>query len=82
MCKDCKCDCKSCKPTNADKWRYTLITTVIFLIVTHPGVYNMTQKLLGKIIKISTNGCPTLAGLLIHATVFTIALRYVMDVNV
>lgn len=80
MCNHCDCSCKNCKPTNMDKWRYTLITTVIFLVVVHPSTYNFVQKLLGRFVRIARNGCPTNAGILIHALVFTLVLRYTMGV--
>jgi hypothetical protein len=67
---------------NSLKWKYTLITTVIFLLVANPYTYQLVQALLGKFVKIaSPSGCPTIAGLFVHATVFTLLLRYVMDIN-
>jgi hypothetical protein len=42
----------------------------------------VVNYLLGKLVKIaSPTGCPTTAGLLIHAVVFTLILRYIMDLN-
>jgi hypothetical protein len=65
------------------KWKYTLITTVIFLIIANPYTYIVVNYLLGKLIKIaSPTGCPTTAGLLIHAAVFTLILRYIMDLKI
>ena len=69
---------------NMKKWKYTLITTVIFLIVANPYTYmfvNMCVKsIFGKRIVIaSATGCPTIIGLLLHAVVFTLLLRWVMD---
>ena len=62
------------------KWKYTLITTVIFLIIANPYTYILVNTLLGKLVKIANPvGCPTIAGLLIHAVVFTLLLRWVMD---
>jgi threonine/homoserine/homoserine lactone efflux protein len=73
-------------PTQSDnlkKWKYTLITTVIFLLIANPYTYMIVQSLLGKFIKIaSPSGCPTIAGLLVHAVVFTLLLRLVMDLKV
>lgn len=79
--------CPSCnkKPTNADKWKYTLLTTLIFILVVHPMTYKLVQKLLGGILgKIADfkTGCPTMLGIAVHAVVFTLILRYIMDVDI
>ena len=81
MCDSCDCACKSCKPSYLDKWRYTLITTLIFLVVVSPLTYGVTQRILGKYISISKGGCPTTIGIMLHAVVFTLALRYFMDLE-
>ena len=82
------CDCekgeKKDYATSAQKWKYTLITTVIFLVVVHPMTYKLVDSLVGGLLfKVaSKSGCPTMAGLLLHAVVFTVALRYVMDLKI
>ena len=69
--------------TSIKKWKYTLITTIIFLIIANPYTYILVNSLLGKFVKIaSSTGCPTTAGLLIHAVVFTLLLRGVMELKV
>ena len=86
----CDCDCKKCEHqkkehvSGAQKWKYTLITTVIFLVVVHPMTYKLVDSLVGGLLfKVASNsGCPTMAGLLLHAVVFTIALRYVIDLDI
>ena len=72
------------KPNISDKWRYTLYTTVIFLLVVNPFTYQLTNKLFSKVFgKIaSSNGCPTMGGILLHAVVFTLVLRYMMDFDI
>jgi hypothetical protein len=75
-------ECIHCKkPNNADKWRYTLMTTVLFLIIVNPYTYKLVQGLLGGLCKIADpkTGCPTMCGILVHAVVFTLILRYVME---
>jgi hypothetical protein len=69
---------------NMKKWKYTLITTVIFLIIANPYTYILVNYLfkccLGKRVVIaSATGCPTMIGLILHAVVFTLLLRWVMD---
>lgn len=80
-----KCEKCECKPSNADKWRYTLLTTLIFLIVVNPMTYQLVQKLFGNVlgnIANSATGCPTYLGIAVHAVVFTLLLRYVMDLDI
>lgn len=77
-----KCECS---PTNADKWRYTLLTTLIFLVVVNPMTYQLVNKLFRNVVgKIADplTGCPTTMGIAIHAVVFTLLLRYVMDIDI
>lgn len=69
--------------TSMKKWKYTLITTIIFLIIANPYTYILVNSLLGKLVKIATPvGCPTTAGLILHAIVFTLLLRGVMELKV
>ena len=46
-CKDCICPHK---PASSDKWRYTLITTVVLLVIMNPYSYNLMEVMFGKII--------------------------------
>jgi hypothetical protein len=83
----CALDCKKCagKPSTSDKWRYTLMTTVIFLIVVNPMTYKLTNKLFSKFlgsVASPSSGCPSTIGILLHAVVFTLLLRYVMDLDI
>lgn len=65
-----------------EKWKYTLYTTVLFLIVVNPMTYKLVQAILGRFVRIAAaDGCPTMAGILVHAVVFTLLLRYMMDLN-
>jgi hypothetical protein len=72
------------KPSSSDKWRYTLITTVVLLVIMNPYSYNLMEAIFGKIIgKISNvNGCPTYKGMLLSAFIFTIIVRYMMDFDI
>tara|TARA_Y100000816_G_scaffold287141_1_gene269367 strand:- start:3764 stop:4042 length:279 start_codon:yes stop_codon:yes gene_type:complete len=70
------------KPTNGDKWRYTLYTTILFLIIVCPWTYKLVNAVLGGIVKIcDKKGCPTAAGIIVHAVVFTLLLRCLMDLK-
>ena len=71
---------------SARKWKYTLITTVIFIIVVHPYTYIFVNYLAKKLFSCkfmiaSASGCPTTIGLIVHTVVFTLLLRYVMDLK-
>jgi len=71
-------------PGNGNKWKYTLITTVVFLIIANPFTYKWMDLLLRNIgIKVAnSSGCPTFVGLMIHALVFTLVLRYMMELPI
>lgn len=68
---------------NMDKWRYTMWTVALFLILSHPKVYVTMNNSIGRIIdqQLSVNGCPTMSGLIIHAIIFGIILRLMMDMD-
>ena len=80
-------NCKSCssEPNSMDKWRYTLITTVLFLIIVNPMTYKLTNKIFSKIfgsLANASSGCPSMLGIGIHAVVFTLLLRLLMDMKI
>lgn len=83
--KKCEGDCEKCKKderTNMNKWKYTLITTVLFFIVVNPYTYKFVQYLLKGFFKIADkSGCPTFAGVLVHTVVFTLLLRGLMEMK-
>ena len=75
-----------CKlPTSSDKWRYTLWTTLVFLIIINSYTYKITQRLfsgiLGQIAN-PTTGIPTTTGIALHTVVFTLIVRYMMDFDI
>jgi hypothetical protein len=72
------------KQTNADKWKYTLYTTVILLVVFNPETYKLTDAFLSGLLGSLANkaGCPTWAGFGVHVVVFTLLLRGLMEVPI
>ena len=74
------------QPHNAslDKWRYTLYTTVVLLILFNPWMYKIMNKLLSRFVGAISNkdGCPTMLGFGIHTLVFTLILRALMDMRI
>lgn len=67
-------------PTSADKWRYTLYTTLVLLILFHPWTYQFMHRAVSSSLA-SRDGCPTLVGFLVHAAIFTVIVRYMMDLH-
>ena len=72
------------KLTSFDKWRFTLYTTVLLLILFNPWMYVFVNKLVGSLIGSIANrdGCPTMLGFVVHAIVFTVVLRGLMNMNI
>ena len=86
----CKCEkencgeCGKCSKTqetnNMDKWRYTLYIAVLFLLIINPLTYKFVNMLLGKIANVSDkSGCPTRVGMLIHALLFSLLFRVLLE---
>jgi hypothetical protein len=53
---------------------------LLFLIIGSPLMYKLTQDLLGGLFKISSKGCPTTAGLLLHALVLGLITYFLMGI--
>lgn len=72
------------KNASADKWRYTLYTTALLLILFNPWMYKTMNRILSSIVgPISSNtGCPTMLGFGIHALIFTLIVRLLMDLSI
>lgn len=65
-------------PSDRLKLKYSVITGILFLIISSPQVYQLTEFLLGRLFTIASPlGCPTVPGLLLHTVVFT-AILYAM----
>ena len=67
---------------NLNKWRYSLITTILIVLILNPYVIGLITSLikytqLCKLIKCSEKIMGTLIGLVL----FTIVIRYAMDLN-
>ena len=67
---------------NLNKWRYSIITTILIVLILNPYVIGLLTKLIKYIkickkIKCSENHVGILLGLII----FTIVIRYAMDLN-
>lgn len=69
-----------------DKWRYTLYTTLVLLILFNPWTFQVMNKVVsslfrGLVVVATKDGCPTFVGLVLHAIVFSLIVRYMMDLH-
>lgn len=65
--------------SNNMKWFHSIKSGLIFLLLITPFMFNLTQKLFGGFITIADyNGHPTTAGMVLHAIVFVVILRFLM----
>lgn len=62
------------------KLNATIQSVIIFIIVSLPFTYKLTNRLLGGIVgKLAdVSGCPTVLGIFIHAIVFGMAIYALM----
>ena len=67
-----------------DKWRFTIYTTLVLIIVFNPWTFILMNKILSNLVGpiCSKEGCPTLLGFFIHVIVFTLIIRYLMDLRI
>jgi hypothetical protein len=61
----------------------TIQSMIIFIIISLPITYKLTNSILGNIIgKLADNyGCPTTLGLIVHAIVFGLIVFCLMLIN-
>lgn len=73
MAKNCKC------LTNGQKWLVSLYSALLFLLIASPFMYGITGKVSEMVgVATSSNGCPNLVGLALHAVVFMLLIRALM----
>lgn len=66
-----------------DKWKYSLYSAIIFLLISSPYTYMLMNSLLGSVVAVSSSaGCPTIVGLLLHALVFMLIIRGMMELDI
>jgi len=65
------------------KWKISIFSALIFILVVNPYTYKITQNILGRLLgKIAdSNGCPTPLGLILHTVVYILLVRGSMDLN-
>jgi len=68
---------------SSDKWRFTLYTVVMVVALFNHYAFKLVNSLLGGLIGAiaDKNGCPTMLGFIVHVAVFTLVLRYSMELR-
>ena len=68
---------------SSDKWRFTLYTSLIAVLLFNNYAFQLVNSLLGGLIGpiCDKNGCPTMLGFFLHIIVFTLVLRYIMEIG-
>ena len=58
-------------PSASDKWRFTLYSTLVLVLLFNPWTYNLTNSLLSNLVgTIANKGCPTMFGFVVHVIVW------------
>lgn len=66
---------------NFDKWKYSVYSLVIFVIVTNPYTYKLTNIIFTNFNLTTTiKKCPSTFGLILHSIVFLILMRVIMEI--
>jgi hypothetical protein len=67
--------------SNKQKIKISVVSALLFLLISSPFLYKLVDGLLGKLVQVADyNGCPTVAGLVIHAVVFGLIVYLLMQV--
>jgi hypothetical protein len=68
---------------SSDKWMFTLYTSIILVVLFNHYAFKLTNSLLGGLVGAlaDKNGCPTIIGFVVHVIVFTLVLRFSMDLG-
>jgi riboflavin transporter FmnP len=66
--------------TTKEKIMATLLSVIIFILISLPFTYNITNGLLGGKLLDSSN-CPTLFGIIVHAAAFGIIVFILMELD-
>jgi hypothetical protein len=68
---------------SSDKWRFTFYTVLVAVLIFNPWTYKLVNSLVSGFLGSIANaaGCPTLFGFGVHIVVFTLIIRYLMDLH-
>jgi hypothetical protein len=67
--------------TSDKKWYISILSGILFYIIASPQIYKKTGKIFYTLfdVKIQNRGKPNNLGLLIHAVIFVLITRFLMD---
>jgi len=68
---------------SSDKWKFTLYTVVILVVLFNNYAFKLVHSLLSNFVGAiaDRNGCPNMLGFVVHTVVFTLVLRFSMDLK-
>jgi hypothetical protein len=52
------------------KAKYSFYSALVFFLVANPEMYRVVQQVVGSVVTVAVNGCPTPMGLLLHTVLF------------
>jgi len=69
--------------SSSKKWKITIFSAFLFLMVINPSTYQFTQRVFSNLVGqiADTNGCPTARGIALHTLVYILLVRGSMDLN-
>ncbi len=69
--------------TTNQKLMATLLSIIVFVIISSPFTYKLTNSILGGVIGslADPSGCPTILGLVVHSVVFGIIVFLLMGLK-
>lgn len=76
--KDCGCGCDGKK--QEQKFMISLMSALVFFIVSNPDTYRLMRSILGSWVS-GPNGCPTTTGLILHTIVFMLITWGMMNIK-
>jgi hypothetical protein len=66
--------------TTGDKISATIQTLVVFILVSLPSTYKLTNGIFGLELA-NLEGCPNITGILVHSVVFAVIIYILMVTN-
>lgn len=72
-------DCR-CKTSRRDKLMISIISALVFFIIANPETFKLVRRIAGSWVATPT-GCPSMTGLVLHAAVFMVVVRGMMDIK-
>jgi|Laugresbdmm110dd_1035094.scaffolds.fasta_scaffold00336_15 hypothetical protein len=60
---------------------YSLQSAILFLVIASPLMYRLVQTIFGGLFTVAVDGCPTTAGVVLHAIVFGLLVYVLMVVQ-